>query len=269
MPACRKIVAALVVVASMQFAAPALTQESYVPDEESARAMTAREARAVLRKMGRVGVGWDGRDQFIGGKYEVGIRAVVIHGERGGWLRIWYDGTSPRVEQISGLFSGSRSVVRLGITGEGTFKEQLLYYSGSGDLEYAKKIALALVVLRRAVERELGPKADAEFADTVKQFRAADPKPQLTEEVRKYLVQAEAAVREKDYQDAVDLFGEVVRIAPWYPEGHFNYAMLLGEIGELVVAVHEMKRYLALVPDVPNAREAQDKIYEWERKIRK
>jgi hypothetical protein len=27
-----------------------------------------------------------------------------------------------------------------------------------------------------------------------------------------------------------------------------------------------MKRYLALVPDAPDARAAQDKIYDWERK---
>jgi hypothetical protein len=29
-------------------------------------------------------------------------------------------------------------------------------------------------------------------------------------------------------------------------------------------AVAEIKKYLALVPDAPNARAAQDKIYEWD-----
>jgi hypothetical protein len=28
-----------------------------------------------------------------------------------------------------------------------------------------------------------------------------------------------------------------------------------------------MRRYLLLVPDAPNARAAQDKIYEWEAKV--
>jgi hypothetical protein len=31
-------------------------------------------------------------------------------------------------------------------------------------------------------------------------------------------------------------------------------------------AIIEMKRYLMLVPDAPNARALQDKIYNWERK---
>jgi hypothetical protein len=31
-------------------------------------------------------------------------------------------------------------------------------------------------------------------------------------------------------------------------------------------AIIEMKRYLTLVPDAPNARALQDKIYDWERK---
>ena len=40
--------------------------------------------------------------------------------------------------------------------------------------------------------------------------------------------------------------------------------MLLAEIGEYGTAVAAMKRYVALAPDAPDARAAQDQIYKWE-----
>jgi hypothetical protein len=53
-------------------------------------------------------------------------------------------------------------------------------------------------------------------------------------------------------------------IAPWWPEGHFNRALIMGETKKYWDAMREMKRYLLLVPDAPDARAAQDKIYQWE-----
>ena len=53
-------------------------------------------------------------------------------------------------------------------------------------------------------------------------------------------------------------------IAPWWPEGHFNEALVLSELRYYGKAIEHMKKYVALVPDAPNARAAQDKIYVWE-----
>lgn len=109
-------------------------------------------------------------------------------------------------------------------------------------------------------------KEQRDFETTARRYRAASPKPALPEEARKYKVQAEAAIRDKDFAGASDLFGKALKIAPWWPEGHFNIALVLGETGDANAAIAEMKRYLALVPDAADAREAQDKIYEWERR---
>lgn len=243
-------------------------ETEYVPGDEVLKRMTPRDGRRVLRTMGRVGVGWEGDDQFVGERIQVWVDQVVVRGgARGGWISIAYANATPRVEQRSGLFSGSRSVVFVGSSQN--FRDRFLYYSSLEGYESAKKIADALFVLKRSMERYLGPNADAEFDEVVKQFRAADPKPQLTEDLRRYIVQASAAVQEKDLQDASDLFYEIVQLAPWYPEGHFNFAMVLGETLDFRIAIREMKRYLALFPEAPNARMAQDKIYEWERKISK
>jgi regulator of sirC expression with transglutaminase-like and TPR domain len=80
-------------------------------------------------------------------------------------------------------------------------------------------------------------------------------------------VQAESAVREKRLADAVRLYQSALKIVPWWPEGHFNRSLVLAELNRYGEAISEMKRYLALVPDAPNARAAQDKIYEWEGKL--
>lgn len=102
------------------------------------------------------------------------------------------------------------------------------------------------------------------FQEVVAKYLAANPKPTLPEEARKFKVQAEFALQEKQFDKAVELFGKALDIAPWWPEGHFNRALILGETKKYWDAMREMKRYLLLVPDAPNARAAQDKIYQWE-----
>jgi hypothetical protein len=43
---------------------------------------------------------------------------------------------------------------------------------------------------------------------------------------------------------------------------------LLGNNSKYQEAIMEMKKYLMLVPDAPNARTAQDNIYKWEGMIK-
>ena len=68
------------------------------------------------------------------------------------------------------------------------------------------------------------------------------------------------------HSEAANFYEEALSPAPWWPLGHINRALVLGEIENYESAIVEMKRYLLLVPDVANARAAQDKIYDWERK---
>jgi formylglycine-generating enzyme required for sulfatase activity len=102
------------------------------------------------------------------------------------------------------------------------------------------------------------------FADIVAKYRAAKPKPVLPEEARKYKVQAEFMVQEKQVDKAIKLYGKALDIAPWWPEGHYQLALILGDLKKYNDAMSEMKRYLLLAPDGPDARAAQDKIYQWE-----
>jgi tetratricopeptide (TPR) repeat protein len=105
----------------------------------------------------------------------------------------------------------------------------------------------------------------ANFEKAVEIYRNTKPKPVLSEEGRKYNVQAVAAFKDKQFSEAAEHYAQALKVAPWWPDGHFNRALILGELKRFGEAVREMNRYLQLVPDATNARAAQDKIYEWER----
>lgn len=142
--------------------------------------------------------------------------------------------------------------------------EMVLAWSTEED---ARLFANALYILKRRAAGETNP-ADVEeqaaFKEVVRRYRSLPVKPALPEEARRFKVQAEVAIEEKRYDDAIDLYESALKVAPWWPEGRFNRALLLGQESIYDEAVLEMKRYLELVPDAVNARAAQDKIYEWE-----
>jgi len=139
--------------------------------------------------------------------------------------------------------------------------------NGAPDIrdEGARQLADAFVVLRSA-SIKFTEDEEAHFQEAAQNYRDAATKPPLPDEVRRFRVQAEGAVRDKDFDAAANLYKQGLNLAPWWHQGHFNRALVLSETGEFSDAVVEMKRYLALVPDAPDARAAQDRIYEWERK---
>lgn len=143
-------------------------------------------------------------------------------------------------------------------------KESRLRLS-TGDVSNTKRVADALYVLKQNAINDIH-EYDASFAASLADYRKkAAANTTLPEEANKYKVQAEGAVRDKEFDDAADLYTAALKIAPWWPVGHFNRALVLGEAGDYELAKREMNYYLQLVPNAPNARAAQDKIYEWER----
>jgi len=139
-----------------------------------------------------------------------------------------------------------------------------LLHTGGSYRAQAEQLANALHRLKTESAKASDPAAEAAFAEAATRYRAASPKPEFPEEARRLRVQAEAMLREKRFLDAAEFYGEALRAVTWWPEGRFNRALVLGEIKDYDEAAREMKRYLMLVPDAPNVRAAQDKIYEWE-----
>lgn len=103
-----------------------------------------------------------------------------------------------------------------------------------------------------------------QFEPIASRYRASNPKPAVTEEIRRFQVMAVDAVREKHFGVAADDYLNALKITPWWPQGHFNAALLLAQIQYYGEAIEHMKKYLMLVPDAPNARAAQDQIYRWQ-----
>lgn len=133
----------------------------------------------------------------------------------------------------------------------------------------ANQFANALFVLKRAALYEPIRREESGFEEAVQTYRDAKIKPVLSEDARKLSVQAESAIKDKSFIEAADLYKKALNICPWWPEGHFNRAIVLSEVGDIKTAIFEMRRYLRLSPGAPNARAAQDKIYVWERKVGK
>lgn len=98
-------------------------------------------------------------------------------------------------------------------------------------------------------------------------YPTLNPKPGLPEEARRFLVQSRSFVEEKNYPKAIELYDRAMKIAPWWASAHFDRALLLEQMGRYAQATLSMKRYLHLSPSGEQAREAQDKIYEWEPRI--
>ena len=138
--------------------------------------------------------------------------------------------------------------------------------SGSSP-EPGKRLVDALAVLKQAAQTGIGentPEDDARFAQAAKAYRGVAPKPLPGEDVRRYVVQATAAIRNKDFYGAAEFYEQATDLAPWWPQGRYDRALVLAAIGEYGDAAREMQRYLALVPNAANARQMQDKIYEWQ-----
>lgn len=106
-----------------------------------------------------------------------------------------------------------------------------------------------------------------QYPAALAQYLAAGRKMDLPEDARKYFVQGEAAIKEKGYTEAINLFYKGLEQAPWYPDAHYNLSILLAEQeANYAEAIKEMKKYIELSPDSPQIRAAKDKMYEWERK---
>ena len=220
---------------------------SYIPTDSTVGNMSVKEARKAvatgLKEFGYVDVRFTSRQLIAGG--------------------LTFKGHTYSPEQIT--FSEITQIVQEG-TNENivTLPGQSQFYIQSNPRAFTN----ALYVLK---QNAIKTKKDADefesvFATSLADYRnKAATNAALPEEANKYKVQAEGAVRDKEFNDAADYYAAALKIAPWWPVGHFNRALVLGEAGDYDMATREMKYYLQLVPGAPNARAAQDKIYDWVR----
>jgi len=228
----------------------------YVPDDNSVQNLSVDDARRLVQHMGSY-TKLENYRKNNAATYT--IAAVHITTSR---LIIDLNG-GPTVEIFLTKFT---AVSHCGHNGCVIFVDNNYLLDISNDAA-ANHLCEAFYKLKQATIRNHSPENDARFEQVAKAYNEAVVKPVLSEEVHRLKVQAEDAVQDKKFYDAADLYEHALEVAPWWPEGHFNRALVLGEVGEYGEAKREMEHYLQLVPDAPNARAVQDKIYSWERKL--
>lgn len=136
---------------------------------------------------------------------------------------------------------------------------------GFSDRDLAQCVAEEFRLIQQPMRKQQQEQALAAFQAVVDQYRAMPAKPQVPEEQRRFIVQANALTQKKEFAKALALYEQALAVNPYsYPAAHYNMALISAQQGRYTAAITAMKKYLMMVPDAEDARTAQDKIYEWE-----
>ena len=115
--------------------------------------------------------------------------------------------------------------------------------------------------------------SDTGAEKVIRMAAAMDQLPPIPEEARRHFVRGTALFKDAkspdDYKQVIDEFRQAARLAPWWPDARFNWALAQEAAGEYDRAIVNVKLYLLFkLPDA-DARAAQDKIYALEAKQEK
>lgn len=145
----------------------------------------------------------------------------------------------------------------------------LLTYKG---LVNGKELADNLIYIQRQAKNSLLEKQYEPltlFEPIAANYRTLKIKPEISEEQRKYIVQANFFNKQRNTEKAIEQYKNAINIDPTtYPAAYMNMALLYAQLNEFYAAIYHMKKYLMLLPDVEDARSAQDQIYEWEAQLK-
>lgn len=128
----------------------------------------------------------------------------------------------------------------------------------------AETTARNFVSAWNALANSVDPEREAAFEHAARTYRDSPVKPQLPEDAVRLKVQAELAVAQSRFADAAELYKQALHIAPWWPAGHYNRGLILGELQDYQGGIRALQKYLLLEPAAANARAVQLKIYQWE-----
>lgn len=92
--------------------------------------------------------------------------------------------------------------------------------------------------------------------------------PLMNETTRRLAIKAQVITQEKAYQEAIQIYWQAIKEAPWVANLYYDHALLVAEVANKAddynVAITEMKRFISLSSNAAEKREAQDRIYQWE-----
>jgi len=121
-----------------------------------------------------------------------------------------------------------------------------------------------LMLIQKQLQKKIDESQLFVFEQKALEYRKLRIKPPVSEEQRKYIVQANSMTQQKNYSEAIKLYDKAIEADQTNPIVYYNQALLLAQVKRFNVAINRMKKYLILSPEASDARSAQDKIYEWE-----
>jgi tetratricopeptide (TPR) repeat protein len=131
--------------------------------------------------------------------------------------------------------------------------------------DFTRCVVDEFLYVQQSLWKEKTAEAMAAFQSTADKYRAMPAKPQVSEEQRKYIVQANSMTQKKQFEKAMALYEKALEIDPVaFPAAYYNMALIASQQGNYHRAILNMRKYLLLVPNAEDARTAQDKIYEWQ-----
>ena len=146
-------------------------------------------------------------------------------------------------------------------------KKFIIYSEVKGE---GVKLIEKFILLQKQIKENFFNSQLALFNPTATQYRLLKTKPAISEEQRKFIIQANMFNQEKSYDKAIEMYNKAVNIDQTsYPAAYSNLALLSAQLLKYHEAIYNMKKYLLLDPEASDARSCQDKIYEWEAKIGK
>lgn len=138
---------------------------------------------------------------------------------------------------------------------------------------YSKLFALESVIAWRYFHEEapswLGPGIYNELErkaldEVVSAYGRLPVKPAPPPAAVRHVVEGQTHMKRKRWDEAEASYRKSIVIAPWWPEVHYNSALLMShKMGGLKAAVIEMELFLRLAPDTDRAGDARSKMQEW------
>lgn len=190
-------------------------------------------------------------------------------------VKVYYD----HIEFMLGSQQSTFSYRDLYMYGISTYQDNRLF--SVGKYEFNSKMVNDLNKLkenfnqiRNTIEKQASEQGFADqlavFKPFADKYRSMYDKPVMSEDQRKKVIQANVLREQGNFKDAITTLNAALEMDPVaYPSGYANLAFLYERILNYEEAILNMKKYLMLVPDAEDARDSQDKIYEWELMLNK
>lgn len=170
----------------------------------------------------------------------------------------------PEIKDVEVLDWGKSNSV--GTTGHYQYSVQIQTTIFSWkDLTQAEKFADGIAFLHQKYLNQISKADEETFAPIAAEYRSLKVKPPVSEEQRKFIVQANSFNQQKLFDKAIEYYNKAIELDQTaYPAAYSNIALLSAQLHKFDAAIASMKKYLLLEPGASDARGAQDKIYEWE-----